>query len=204
MENWGVVMYRESSLLNFEKTKLQQRDITQLISHEIAHQWFGNLVTLEWWNDLWLNEGFATWVEYLGMDHSHPEWRSLEFFKFQTSICMEIDSLESSHPISVDVNDPNDINSLFDLISYYKGANIVRMMNAFLTESTFKKAITTYLRTYQFKTANQDSLWKELTNQGHADNTLQANLTIKEIMDTWTLKKGYPVSISLIKKKSFL
>jgi aminopeptidase N len=195
MENWGIVMYRESSLLNFEKTKIKKREIIQLISHEIAHQWFGNLVTLEWWNDLWLNEGFASWIEYLGMDHSHPEWRSLDFFKVETNMAMEVDSFETSHPISVHVNDPSEIGSLFDLISYFKGANIIRMMNAFLTESSFKEAIKSYLKTYQFKTANQNNLWTELTRQGHADNRLEANMTVKDIMDTWTLQKGYPVSV---------
>jgi aminopeptidase N len=195
MENWGIILYRESSLLNTDNIMSTKRKITQIVSHELAHQWFGNLVTLEWWNDLWLNEGFASWVEYLGLNHTHPEWRSLDFFKVQTCQSMIIDSFESSHPISVPVNDPSEISSLFDLISYFKGANIIRMMNAFLTENTFKVAIENYLTKYQYKTANQDNLWEELTLQGHVDGVLDSNLTIKEIMDTWTLQKGYPVVI---------
>lgn len=176
-----------------DNTQPTKRKITQIVSHELAHQWFGNLVTLDWWNDLWLNEGFASWVEFLGMNHTHPEWRSLDFFKVQTSQAMVIDSFESSHPVSVEVNDPSEISSLFDLISYFKGSSIIRMMNAFLTEKTFKVAIENYLNKYKYRTATQDKLWKELTKQGHIDGVLDTNLDIKEIMDTWTLQKGYPV-----------
>lgn len=193
MENWGVIIYRELALLTFGESIQKKNMVTQIISHELAHQWFGNLVTLEWWNDLWLNEGFASWVEYLGMDHSHPEWRVLDFFKVQTSDVMIVDSLESSHPISVDVNDSDEITSLFDLISYYKGSNIIRMMNAFLTEATFKKATEKYLRRYKYSIARQDNLWDELTRQAHSDKSLDNELNIKDIMDTWTLQKGYPI-----------
>lgn len=120
MENWGIIIYRETSLLDPSNDATQKHQITQIISHELAHQWFGNLVTLSWWNDLWLNEGFASWVEYIGMNRSHPEWRSLDYFKVHTSMCMNVDSMLSSHPISVQVYDPSEITSLFDLISYFK------------------------------------------------------------------------------------
>ena len=193
MENWGIVIYREMALLTLGESLQKKSMVTQIISHELAHQWFGNLVTLEWWNDLWLNEGFASWVEYLGMNHSRPEWRVLDFFKVQTSDVMIIDSLESSHPISVEVNDSSEITSLFDLISYFKGSNIIRMMNAFLTEATFKKATENYLRRFQYNIARQDNLWEELTKQGHIDKSLDSDMNIKDIMDTWTLQKGYPV-----------
>ena len=96
MENWGIILHMESSLLNTDNIMSTKRKITQIVSHELAHRWFGNLVTLEWWNDLWLNEGFASCVEYLGLNHTHPEWPSLDFFKVQTCQSMIIDSFESS------------------------------------------------------------------------------------------------------------
>ncbi|CAF0998437.1 unnamed protein product, partial [Brachionus calyciflorus] len=122
MENWGLVIYRENALLFNEKndTINDKKRVSSVVSHELAHQWFGNLVTPAWWNDLWLNEGFASWVEYLGMNFTHPEWRDLEYFFVQKLSVMELDSLESSHPVKFEVNDPNEINSLFDEISYDK------------------------------------------------------------------------------------
>ncbi|CAF0815629.1 unnamed protein product [Brachionus calyciflorus] len=195
MENWGLVTYRETSLLYNNKTDTiaNKRRVSKVVSHELAHQWFGNLCTMLWWNDLWLNEGFASWVEYLGYNYTHPEWRDLDFFFVNQLSTFIQDSLESSHPISVEVNDPNEITSLFDGISYGKGASIIRMMNAFLTEYTFKRGVTNYLNKYQFSNAEQDNLWEELEKQGHADGTLDRSLSAKTIMDTWTLRKGYPV-----------
>ncbi|CAF0711353.1 unnamed protein product [Brachionus calyciflorus] len=195
MENWGLVIYRENQLLYnpTRDTISDKRRVSVVVSHELAHQWFGNLVTPAWWNDLWLNEGFASWVEYLGYNHTHPEWRDLDFFFVQKLGPFVQDSLESSHPISVPVKDPSQINSLFDAISYSKGASIIRMMNAFLTENTFKKGVSNYLKNYSYDNAEQDNLWYYLTEQAYSDGTLDRSLSVKTIMDTWTLKKGYPV-----------
>ena len=195
MENWGLITYREVSLLYNEArdTILEKRRISVVISHELAHQWFGNLVTPLWWNDIWLNEGFASYVEYLGYTHTHPEWRDLEFFFVQKLNTLVKDSLETSHPISVKVNNPSEVSSLFDTISYDKGASVIRMMSAFLTQESFKKGVSNYLNKYQLSNAEQDNLWDMLTEQAHKDKTLDAALTVKQIMDTWTLKMGYPV-----------
>lgn len=103
------------------------------------------------------------------------------------------DSLQSSHPINFKVNNPSEIGGLFDGISYDKGSSIIRMMNAFLTEKTFRKGVTNYLKKYKYGNAIQDNLWQELTLSAHHDQTLNSDLTVKQIMDTWTLKKGYPV-----------
>lgn len=103
------------------------------------------------------------------------------------------DSLLSSHPINFKVNNPSEIGGLFDGISYDKGSSIIRMMNAFLTEKTFRKGVSNYLKKYKYGNAVQDNLWQELTHSGHQDQTLDSSLTVKQIMDTWTLKKGYPV-----------
>ncbi|MCL4133369.1 UNVERIFIED_CONTAM: hypothetical protein GTU68_051110 [Idotea baltica] len=103
------------------------------------------------------------------------------------------DSLESSHPISIEVDNPDEIGEIFDSISYSKGASIIRMMNYYLTEDTFRQGLTNYLNAFSYSSASQDDLWLYLTEQAHADGTLDADLTVKDIMDTWTLQMGYPV-----------
>ena len=115
-------------------------------SHELAHQWFGNLVTPSWWTDLWLNEGFASYVEYLGVEAVQPELKLLEQFVYlDLQSVFRIDALETSHPISIPVGHPNEINEIFDRISYAKGASIIRMMDKFLSTGTFQKGLTNYL-----------------------------------------------------------
>ncbi|XP_018019814.1 aminopeptidase N [Hyalella azteca] len=196
MENWGLITYRETALLmDPELNSASDRErVATVVAHELAHQWFGDLVTMEWWSDLWLNEGFASYVEYLGTDFYEPDWKYLDtFVKSDVQYAFVLDSLESSHPISVAVESPNDINQIFDSISYSKGASIIRMMNNFLTESTFRSGITNYLNLNKYGNAAQDDLWEALTEQAHADGTLPQDLTVKTIMDTWTLQMGYPV-----------
>ena len=112
----------------------------------LAHQWFGNLVTPSWWTDLWLNEGFASYVEYLGVEAVQPELKLLEqFIYLDLQSVFKIDALESSHPISIPVGHPDEINEIFDRISYAKGASIIRMMDKFLSEETFRKGLSNYL-----------------------------------------------------------
>ncbi|XP_037798468.1 aminopeptidase N-like [Penaeus monodon] len=196
MENWGLITYREQYLMYIPEvsTPESRASVTETISHELAHQWFGNLVTPMWWDDLWLNEGFATYISFLGVDHAEPTWKVLE-----TSIIQGIhgvfslDSLESSHKISVSVNHPDEIAEVFDGISYQKGASIIRMMTHYLTEATFRKGLTNYLKALAYKNAVQDDLWKYLTLAAHEDGILPQDMTVKMIMDTWTLQKGYPV-----------
>ncbi|XP_023324912.1 aminopeptidase N [Eurytemora carolleeae] len=216
MENWGLITYRETALLYKDGVSAasNRERIAIVISHELAHQWFGNLVTPSWWSDLWLNEGFASYVEYLGVDAVKPELKLLEQFVVQDlQDVLRIDALESSHPISIPVKHPDEISEIFDRISYGKGASIIRMMDNFLTSKTFKQGLTNYLTELKFKAAEQDDLWRHLTQQGHRDGTLPSEVTIKEIMDTWTLQTGFPVltvqrdytdSTAIIKQERFL
>jgi len=196
MENWGLITYRETSLLfkpGVSAASNLQR-IALVISHELAHQWFGNLVTPSWWSDLWLNEGFASYVEYLGVEAVQPQIKLLEqFIVNDLQDVLSLDALESSHPISIPVKHPDEINEIFDRISYGKGASIIRMMDKFLTSESFKKGLTNYLRAFQFDSAEQDDLWTHLTEQAHRDGTLRSDLTVKEVMDTWTLQTGFPL-----------
>ncbi len=196
MENWGLVTYRENSLPYQEGvSSLQYRDhIDGIVAHELAHQWFGDLVTMAWWSDLWLNEGFAEFQSYKGSELVSPDFKRLErFLEEQNFPAYNLDAYESSHPINVEVGHPDEINELFDDISYQKGASLIRMMSVFLTESTFNKGINSYLEEYMFGNAYQDDLWEQLTAAAEADGVVLANgQDVKEIMDTWTTKKGFP------------
>jgi len=196
MENWGLITYRETALLykdGVSSVNNKQR-IATVVSHELAHQWFGNLVTPSWWTDLWLNEGFASYVEYLGVEAIQPELKLLEQFVISDlQNVMGIDALETSHPINQPVSHPSEIQELFDRISYAKGASIIRMMDKFLTTETFRKGLSNYLTALAYEAAEQDDLWRHLTEQAHKDGTLDRDVKVKEIMDTWTLQMGYPL-----------
>merc|ERR1719266_2949051 len=196
MENWGLITYRETALLfkpGVSALGNKQR-IATVISHELAHQWFGNLVTPAWWTDLWLNEGFASYVEYLGVEETQPDLKLLEQFIYvDLQSVFKIDALENSHPVSIPVGHPDEINEIFDRISYSKGASIIRMMDNFLSTETFRKGLSNYLNAFKYSAAEQDDLWQYLTEQAHRDKSLPEDLTVKTIMDTWTLQMGFPV-----------
>jgi len=195
MENWGLITYRESALLYQPgKSSLSDKEyVAIVVAHELAHQWFGDLVTMEWWTDLWLNEGFASYTEYIGTDFVSPDTAILDRFILEAlQPALGYDSLESSHPISIPVNVPNEINEIFDTISYLKGGSVIRMMANYLGVNTFNKGITNYLHANAYGNADQDELWEFLTEVGVEDGTL-VDVSVKEIMDTWTLQMGYPV-----------
>jgi len=216
MENWGLITYRETALLYKEgvSAATNKQRIAIVVSHELAHQWFGNLVTPSWWTDLWLNEGFASYVEYLGVEKVQPELKLLEqFVVYDLQDVFGIDALESSHPVSIPVKHPDEISEIFDRISYGKGASIIRMMDKFLTEKTFRQGLTNYLKELQYDAATQDDLWRHLTQQAHKDGTLPQSMDVKTVMDTWTLQMGFPVitvtrdysgSTALVSQKRFL
>lgn len=196
MENWGLITCRETAMLYQEgvSTSSNQQRVATVIAHELAHQWFGNLVTPVWWSDLWLNEGFASYVENIGMNAVEPTWKVLEqFVVHELQTVFGLDALESSHQISVEVEHPDEINEIFDRISYNKGASIIRMMDHFLTTNVFKQGLTNYLNAKAYQNAEQNDLWDMLTKQAHKDKVLDTSVTIKEIMDTWTLQTGFPV-----------
>ncbi|VVC38461.1 Hypothetical protein CINCED_3A009639 [Cinara cedri] len=196
MENWGLVTFREIAMLYNEgvSPNSQKERVATVIAHELAHQWFGNLVTPDWWSDLWLNEGFATYIEYVGVDHVEPKWKMEEQFIYSgiQSVFL-MDSLKSTHPISARVSRPEEINELFDRISYDKGASVIRMMDHFLTRQVFRKGLTKYLNSKAYKNACQNDLWDALTEQAQKDHVMDNTLTVKDVMDTWILQSGFPV-----------
>eukprot|EP01133_Synstelium_polycarpum_P017368 gene17368-20721_t len=191
MENWGLITYRESILLTSDKTtiKIKQR-IASVIGHELAHQWFGNLVTMNWWNDLWLNEGFATYMGDLVTDHLFPEWNVwLDFADMYRNGALRLDALESSHPIQVPVRSSSQINEIFDHISYNKGACVIQMLATRFGDS-FRAGLNHYLKKFSYQNTNTDDLWESIS--------LQAGSNVKEFIDTFTKVTGYPV-ISFLK-----
>ncbi|XP_053898785.1 aminopeptidase N [Malaclemys terrapin pileata] len=198
MENWGLVTYRENSLLYdplFSSIGNKERVVT-VIAHELAHQWFGNLVTLRWWNDLWLNEGFASYVEYLGADSAEPSWNIKDLIvQSEMYRVMKVDALASSHPLSFlenEINTPAQISEVFDAIAYSKGASVLRMLSEFLTEDSFKKGLQSYLQAFSYGNTVYDDLWTHLQKVVDEEK-IQLPTTIKGVMDRWTLQMGFPV-----------
>ncbi|XP_046380097.2 aminopeptidase N-like [Haliotis rufescens] len=193
MENWGLITYRETAML-YEpgvSSEGNKQRVAVVVSHELAHQWFGDLVTPSWWDDLWLNEGFASFVEYMGVDFVHPDWKMFEQFVVEDlQDVFDFDSLISSHPVYVPVAHPDEINEIFDRISYAKGASIIRMMRFFLGEETFRVGLSNYLKSKAYGAAFHDDLWTALTKQSAKEGK---NINVKEVMDTWTLQMNYPV-----------
>ncbi|NXE13206.1 AMPE aminopeptidase, partial [Lophotis ruficrista] len=203
MENWGLITYRETNLLydpNESATSNKQR-VAAVIAHELVHQWFGNIVTMDWWDDLWLNEGFASYFEFLGVNAAESDWQMLEQVLIDDVLpVMRDDSLLSSHPIVVDVSSPAEITSVFDGISYSKGASILRMLQDWITPDLFQKGCQAYLKKHHFQNAKTQQFWEALEEA--------SNKPVKEVMDTWTRQMGYPVlemgSNSVFTQKRFL
>lgn len=148
----------------------------------------------QWWTDLWLNEGFATYVASLGVAHLHPEWHSLDEESVDNTLdIFKFDALKSSHPVSVEIGHPNQISQIFDAISYSKGSVIIRMMHKFLGEKSFQDGVSNYLKKHEYANAKQDDLWNALTEVAHSNQVLPNDISVKDIMDTWTLQVGYPI-----------
>ena len=188
MENWGLVTYFTAYLL-FDETDSSlkaKKEIAYTVAHELAHQWFGNLVTMEWWNDLWLNEGFATWVGWLAVDHLFPEWDIWsEFVTEDLQYALGLDALASSHPIEVPVKNAPEISQIFDAISYSKGASVIRMLVKYLGEDTFKVGMQSYLKKHRYANASTSDLWQSLSDA--------SGKSVAEVMAAWTLNVGFPL-----------
>ena len=153
MENWGLVTYREVDMLIDKKTasSRQLQRVAEVVIHELAHQWFGNLVTMEWWEDLWLNEGFATWME-TGVTHElYPAWSMWEqFITDMQGRALQLDALRSSHPIQVPIRKAEEVEQVFDAISYCKGGSVVRMVHAVVGEEAFVSGLRAYMKEFAY------------------------------------------------------
>jgi len=193
MENWGLITYRDWNLLykpNVSSSANKQR-VAEVVSHELAHQWFGNLVTMEWWDDFWLNEGFASFMEFPAMDYIHPEWKmDDQIVVLDLSAAFAADGLANSHPIRIPITRPEDIKQIFDSITYEKGSCILRMLEAFLGKEVFRKGLSRYLKRFEYANAKTEDLWEVLGEESCIQGRC---VDVKHMMDTWTLQMGYPV-----------
>lgn len=195
MENWGAVIYRESALLvDPDHTAAEDKQwVAMVIAHELAHQWFGNLVTMKWWTDLWLNEGFASYIEYLAIDSIFPEWEIWkQFVSRELGNALRLDSLASTHPIEVPVNQPHEISEIFDAVSYSKSAVVIRMIAEYLGQRAFRRGLSLYLKRHSYGNAETKDLWRALEEV--------SGKPVGKIMADWTKKSGYPL-VSVIKSR---
>nr|ATU82423.1 venom M1 protease [Lethocerus distinctifemur] len=191
MENWGLITFRESAMLYDPEVSTVdgQKNVGIVVGHEIAHQWFGNLVTPQWWDDLWLKEGFATYIGYIALNNIEPTWNMMGQFVIDTlHPVMNLDSLKSTHQISNPVADPKDIRQIFDAISYDKGASIIRMINSFIGDDKFREGLQIYLHGHEYGNAERSQLW-----EAFMEAVDDPELDIGRVMDSWTLQSGYPV-----------
>ena len=189
MENWGLVTYREAYLLlDPDNTSLDMKQlVATVITHELAHQWFGDLVTMNWWDDLWLNESFANMMEYVSVDAIHPEWKIWELFQTsEAPMALQRDATDGVQPVHVDVNDPAEIDSIFDgAIVYAKGSRMLVMVQALLGDDALRKGLKNYFAAHKYHNAKGSDLWQAL---GDA-----SGLDIGKIMNSWLEQPGYPV-----------
>nr|XP_056705012.1 leucyl-cystinyl aminopeptidase-like [Euleptes europaea] len=200
MENWGLITFRETMLLHDNKTSsaTDRNKITAVIAHELAHQWFGNLVTMEWWNDLWLNEGFATFMEYFAIQEKFPELYNDDFLNLRFKTLVK-DSMNASHPISLAVQSQEEIEEMFDAVSYGKGASLLLMLKNYLGKDVFQAGIQIYLHDYSYKSTRSDDLWDSMTK------VTNGTVDVKKVMKTWTHQKGFPlVTVTTKGKQIFL
>jgi puromycin-sensitive aminopeptidase len=187
MENAGCITFREVALLLDEATAplAVQKRVAEVITHELAHQWFGNLVTMVWWDDLWLNEAFATWMAYKIVDAWRPEWRIWMDFEGGKGAAMLLDSLQAAHPIRAEIANAEEAGESFDAITYEKGGAVLRMIEGFLGEDKFRDGIRLYMRRHREANATADDLWGALAEASGEPIVALAN--------GWIRKVGYPV-----------
>jgi aminopeptidase 2 len=187
MENWGLITYRVVDLIFDEKTSgaSTKERVAEVVQHELAHQWFGNLVTMDFWDGLWLNEGFATWMSWYSCDKFYPEWKVWESFVTDTlQGALSLDSLRSSHPVEVPVKRADEVNQIFDAISYSKGSCVLRMISKYIGEDKFLEGIRKYLKKHAYGNTQTGDLWAALSEASGKD--------IGKVMDVWT-KQGMKI-----------
>jgi len=188
MENWGCITFREQALLVDPKNTSQvtKQYVALVVAHELAHQWFGNLVTMRWWTDLWLNEGFASWIEYLAVDKLFPDWDVwTQFIVDEQEQGLRPDSLRNTHPVEVVINHPDEIRTIFDSISYQKGSSVINMLHRYLGPETFRDGLRIYLKSHEFGNTDTIDLWSALEKVSHKP--------VKKFMNAWTTQAGFPI-----------
>ena len=187
MENLGAITFRETALLVDETaaSHSELERVADVVAHENAHMWFGDLVTMSWWNGIWLNEAFATFMEMLAVDAWKPEWQRWATFGVSRAAALSLDGLHSTRPIEFPVTSPRDADAMFDVLTYEKGASVLRMLEQYLGAEVFRTGVRDYLETHKFDNADTGDLWAALGRAAHQP--------IPAVMDGWIFRPGYPV-----------
>jgi len=187
MENLGCITFRENLLLVDPETGTQQDKqlVADVVAHELAHMWFGDLVTMEWWNGIWLNEAFATFMEIAACDAYRPEWERWTSFGLERSMAFETDSLSSTRPVEYEVHSPADCEGMFDVLTYQKGGALLRMLEQYLGAERFRVGVSHYLRTHAYANTDTSDLWDAIEQT--------SGEPVRRIMDSWIWQPGYPL-----------
>jgi puromycin-sensitive aminopeptidase len=187
MENLGCVTFRESVLLvdPAQAARVELERVADVVCHEIAHMWFGDLVTMKWWNGIWLNEAFATFMEVLAVDAFRPEWQRWVSFGVEREAAMAVDGLYATRPVEFAVGRPEEAQGMFDVLTYQKGGSVLRMLEQYLGAETFRDGIRDYLTTHSYSNTETADLWEALERS--------SGQPVREIMDTWIYQGGYPL-----------
>ncbi len=187
MENWGAITYRERLVLaDSSSSTTDLRAVAHVTAHEIAHQWFGDLVTMKWWDDLWLNESFASFMDNMMLEKLHPEWENWrDFLRTSTFPALSADALAGTHPIQVKVRSVEEVEGIFDNISYGKGASVLRMIESYVGEDKFRQGVSAYLKKFGYSNAEGEDLWESLQRA--------SGRPISRLAQAWTTKPGFPV-----------
>lgn len=197
MENTGCITFRENMLLvdPASSTQAEQMLIADVVCHELAHMWFGNLVTMRWWNGIWLNEAFATFMEVECEHHLRPEWRRWDLFSLERTMAFDTDSLASTRPIEFPVHSPEDCEGMFDVLTYQKGGAILRMLQQYLGADRFREGVRQYLTTHAYANTETGDLWDAIEQSVAATG---GDEPVRRLMDSWIWQPGYPLVTAAI------
>ncbi len=191
MENLGCVTFREAILLadpdNASRSELER--LAEVVEHEIAHMWFGDLVTMRWWNGIWLNEAFATFMALCAQDDYHPDWESFVSFSRSKAAAFQVDSLHATRPIEIEVNHPDEAAAMFDVLTYEKGASVLWMIEQFLGRERFRSGVRRYLRAHLYGNTETGDLWDAIEAEA-------GDVPIRAIMDSWIFQGGFPLVVA--------
>ena len=198
MENLGAITFRETALLVDENnaTRSELERVADVVSHENAHMWFGDLVTMRWWNGLWLNEAFATFMEMLAVDHCKPEWQRWTSFAVSRAAAMLVDGLKSTRPIEFPVRLPAEAAGMFDILTYEKGAAVLRMLEQYLGADVFRQGIAGYLRKHEYNNAETTDLWDAIEESSRQP--------VRSLMDSWVFQPGYPLLTAHVEQNTLI
>ena len=187
MENLGCITFRENLLLVDPATSTQNERqlVADVVAHELAHMWFGDLVTMRWWNGIWLNEAFATFMEVAACDAYAPHWERWTSFGLERSVAFETDSLSSTRPVEFEVRSPSDAEGMFDVLTYQKGGALLRMLEQYLGEEQFRDGVRHYLTTHSYDNTETSDLWDAIEHT--------SGEPVRRMMDSWIWQPGYPL-----------